>query len=284
MSSRDRAELDRSDRAFERALLESARADGPAAEASREVTKQAWARFAATIVAVSCAPRNADLADNQRRPRAGTARLPQPWGPARWLVLGAIGGGVMVGAFAKWRGEKTAMSLPAAAFTPDVSRRGLETRDAPRKMVSSTVSQAPPAPQDGQSTVGQSTVGRTGLAPLKPAERKKMARSWSRLAGTAPSDRAPSSNLAAEVAALDAARSAASRGAFDETLRLVSQYRYDFPNGELAADADVVAIEALAAKSDWPEAGRDAARFLAQYPNDPHAMRVRQLLASHQHP
>jgi hypothetical protein len=87
------------------------------------------------------------------------------------------------------------------------------------------------------------------------------------------------STLAAEVAALDAARAAAAAGRPDETLRLVGQYRYDFPDGELRADAEVVAIRALAGKGERAEAARLAARFLARYPDDPHAAEIRRLAA-----
>jgi hypothetical protein len=82
------------------------------------------------------------------------------------------------------------------------------------------------------------------------------------------------STLAAEVAALDAARKA---GSADETLRLVDRYQYDFPAGELTADAEVVAMEALSAKGERDELALRAARFLARYPNDPHAAEVRRL-------
>ena len=85
------------------------------------------------------------------------------------------------------------------------------------------------------------------------------------------------STLAAEVAALDAARKAAAGGDPDATLSLLDRYRYDFPDGELAADAEVVAIEAFAAKGDRAAVAQRVARFLALHPNDPHAAAVRRL-------
>jgi outer membrane protein assembly factor BamD (BamD/ComL family) len=83
------------------------------------------------------------------------------------------------------------------------------------------------------------------------------------------------STLSAEVAALDAARAALAARAFDQALQLIDRYRDDFPTGELCADADVVAIEALFAKGDHPAALRQAARFLSQHPKDPHSEAVR---------
>jgi outer membrane protein assembly factor BamD (BamD/ComL family) len=59
-----------------------------------------------------------------------------------------------------------------------------------------------------------------------------------------------------------------------EALRIADQYRTDYPNGELAPEAEVVAIEALAARGDQPALAARAARFLARYPSDPHAARV----------
>ncbi len=57
-------------------------------------------------------------------------------------------------------------------------------------------------------------------------------------------------------------------------MRLIASYNDDFPSGALAPDADVVALEAAAAKHDRPEVARRALRFLMRYPSDPHAARV----------
>jgi hypothetical protein len=50
--------------------------------------------------------------------------------------------------------------------------------------------------------------------------------------------------------------------------------------GELAADAEVIAIEALEADDDRPEMARRAWRFVQQHPDDPHAVRIKRLLVS----
>ena len=85
------------------------------------------------------------------------------------------------------------------------------------------------------------------------------------------------STLAAEVSRIDTARAANATGEYDEAIRLIQRYHRDFPEGALAPDADVVALEALAAKRDRGEIGRRAALFLARYPADPHAARVKWL-------
>jgi TolA-binding protein len=87
----------------------------------------------------------------------------------------------------------------------------------------------------------------------------------------------PSSPLAAEVARIDAARTSNAVGDYDGTVQLVERYHRDFPSGALAPDADVVALEAVAAKRDRAETARRAALFLSRYPGDPHAARVKWL-------
>ena len=89
--------------------------------------------------------------------------------------------------------------------------------------------------------------------------------------------RTRSSALAAEVARLDTARTSNAVGDYDGTVQLIERYHRDFPDGALAPDADVVALEAVAAKRDQAETARRAALFLSRYPGDPHAARVRWL-------
>jgi len=83
--------------------------------------------------------------------------------------------------------------------------------------------------------------------------------------------------LAREVAALDAARTALAVGANASALRQIERYHREFPQGELSADADVVAIEALAAEGQSAATKRAASRFLQRHPRDPHAARIREL-------
>jgi TolA-binding protein len=85
------------------------------------------------------------------------------------------------------------------------------------------------------------------------------------------------STLAAEVSRIDAARRASASGDYDESIRLLERYHQDFPKGALAPDADVVVLEALAAKGDKAEVARRAALVLSRYLGDPHAARVRWL-------
>jgi hypothetical protein len=83
--------------------------------------------------------------------------------------------------------------------------------------------------------------------------------------------------LSEEVSRLDLARRAVAQGNHAEALRLIARYHYDFPGGVLAPDADVIAIEAVAAARDQGEVERRAGLFLARYPHDPQVARVRKL-------
>jgi hypothetical protein len=85
------------------------------------------------------------------------------------------------------------------------------------------------------------------------------------------------STLGAQVSLLDAARTALAAGAFTQTLALTDRYQREFPQGEPGPDAEVVALEALAAEGDGEALTERAARFLARYPTDPHAARVKSL-------
>lgn len=84
-------------------------------------------------------------------------------------------------------------------------------------------------------------------------------------------------SLAAEVSALDGVRTALSAGAYASALHEVELYHERFPSGALSADAEVLALEALAAQGAERELRARAARFLARYPKDPHHERVRAL-------
>ena len=86
--------------------------------------------------------------------------------------------------------------------------------------------------------------------------------------------------LAEQVSRIDTARVAITSGDYDEAMRLIARYHDDFPDGALAPDADVVGLDAAAAKDDRAEVARRARSFLARYPNDPHTARV-EWLADH---
>lgn len=197
----------------------------------------AWARFAGGLGALSL--------DLGGAPGRLPVRLAEAGGrtalAVKWLLVGAIAGSGVTGALLVGR-----RSPPAGA--PAVERA------APAAEVAS-----PPAP-----------VAERPAATEAPRPAKH------RLAHAgAPTHRAVEpSTLAAQVSRIDTARVAIVSGDYDEAMRLVDRYHDDFPDGALAPDADVVALEAAAAKHDRAEVARRAQSFLARYPHDPHTARV----------
>jgi len=241
---------------FERMLFDSAKRDEPAAD-----VEAFWARLNTTINAVSqlsaaSASAGGGLAFGGRLYRAVAAK---------WLILGVIAGSAV-----------TALTLTGAEWQrAAVSRQQVV---APRNTVISAPErvaepiqeivpalEAPPSPREGQAPVPQQRSASERGALRRSNRPKTVANSQ------------PDSALGAQVALLDAAQTAVAAGMSGEALRLADQYRADYPNGELAPEAEVVAIEALAARGDRAALAARAARFLARYPSDPHAARVQWL-------
>lgn len=267
-----------SDAEFERSLLESARKDAPPHSAD-----QAWTRFASTLslVAPSPGPGNpwsqgpARATNAEAASKAAGARVAR-MAAMKWLLLGAIGGGAVTAVVLEHRDAKPIV-LPAVynrLSEPSAQLAACSHTPSPGSE-SDTILQPRIAPSMALTIPS----GHPHARPIPSAHKARSAVSTA-------DDRAPpfhllavtSSTLAAEVSRIDAARAANLDGAPDEAIRLIERYHQDFPKGALAPDADVVALEALAAKRDSAEIARRAARFLSQYPDDPHALRVRGLV------
>jgi hypothetical protein len=258
------------DARFERALLESARSDANPPDVS-----DAWTRFAETLaLAVPRAARGRGDAAGDLAPRAAAAGVKGARaGALRWLLIGALGGAVPT-AVLVLRHRPAVMVAPADAVGTARSELGVGGARAlaPASASSSGAPPTPEAPRATSGTARPTTSPRRHAAPANAAVR--LCRAGDER-GTAPE--APGSTLSAEVSRIDTARTASALGDYDEAVRLIDHYHRDFPRGALGADADVVALEAVAARRDQPEVARRAALFLARYPNDPHAARVRAL-------
>lgn len=240
--------------AFERNLFESAHSDAPPSGA----TERAWHRFAT------------DAATLASLGSAGTA--PRGWihGAAarsvKWTLIGAVGGAGLV---ALWLRptillEPTAVSVVASLPIPVA---GTPADSAVTKPA------VPPAAEESTPRAGSAP-------PVLAADRTPRPRRISAPPVHSRSSKEPRADLllAREVAALDAARTALAVGAHASALHQIEQYHRDFPGGELSADADVVAIEALAAQGDAVATQRAARLFLEQHSHDPHVERVRELV------
>ena len=243
MSSETRSPADT---AFERRLLESARGDAQ----PRDV-EQAWARFSGSLGAVLAdrGGRRRPSSDARRRGRRarapGRRREVDPGGRDRGQQFD---GGAADGAAPLGRRTTSASSGRARP------REGAERWGGP---------------------TGAPVLERPAVAEAPRAAKHHLARA------DEPAHRsAAPSTLAEQVSRIDTARVAITSGDYDEAMRLIERYHDDFPDGALAPDADVVALEAAAAKHDRAEVARRAASFLARYPNDPHTARV-EWLAEH---
>ncbi len=234
---------------FERMLLQSARGDAPPDEA-----RDAWARFSGTLSAIdvigSRPPTGGDSTAARGPIWPGSART----AAMKWLLWGAIGGS----------------AVTAAVMIP--VRRGETSSPA------IIVVQRPTAPTNMTDTPAtpSGAIVATPLSALA-THPKHNGRGHARARQEASGPTVFDSTLAAEVSRIDAARTASAAGDYDEAIWLIGRYHRDFPYGALAPDADVVALEAVAAKRDRPEAARRAALFLSRYPDDPHAAKVKWL-------
>ena len=265
----DRQALDEAE--FERRLLASARGDeGP------PDLQGAWARFAGTLGPIasdptlSGHPRATEGAAGARALVSTHTRL-APAAVLKWMLLGAIAGSAATTA-ALYRPRQVVASSPIGSPAAGLSEKVLAPRPtAPVQAPSAQVSREtlavlhgsrPRRPGDGRTRASSENVSVTDSTDEASGAGKRRA-----------------SALAAEVARLDAARTSNAVGDYDETIRLIERYHREFPDGALAPDAEVVALEAVAAKRDQPETARRAALFLSRYPGDPHAARVRWLAA-----
>ena len=237
------------DERFERLLIDSASSD----ELPSNVDA-AWHEFNSALQGVGLLAAGAEA--------ALAARRAQRWLAAKWLIWGLLTGSAL-----------TALSLrpnhrPRAEANPTLS--------APSALP--TLATAPPTSRpagEAQPPAALTATATTAKAKLHSTRPHALAASSAAAKALSPP---PSSTLAAQVALLDSARSAIASGAFAEALRLADRYRVDFPSGELSPEAEVVAIEALVAEHARQAASERAARFLARYPGDPHAARVKWLV------
>lgn len=272
------------DGSFEHRLLDSARGDVSPLDG-----RQAWARFASLFTAPLLDP-GADLGEAGPRGRVAAAgrvvTAPRAaWvAAAKWVVLGAISGSGLTAALLVDR-HRHPVELTAAHGGPSI---GTATVGQERRDVTPRGSEPPDLRVD-RSVEGTEEVtrprrpGTNGARALRhrgDGTRRTRPASGDGFYGEGRLAHEDASTLAAEVARIGDARAALSGGDPDRAVRLVEDYHRAFPAGVLAPDADVVALEAWAAKDDRVETAQRAARFLTRYPDDPHAAWVRALLHS----
>ena len=239
------------DAAFERRLLESARED-----AEPRNVEAAWARLAGGLATVLPDPGGAPAGLPMHVAASGTRTATA----AKWILVGALVGSGVTGALLMGHHPS-----PALLAAPEQS--------------------APPAALAGHGARPAEPVHPVYpiLARPAPTEAPRAAKHRLTQGGASTRREETPSTLAAQVSRIDTARVALASGDYDDAMRLIERYHDDFPDGALAPDADVVGLEAAAAKYDWAEVAHRAKSFLERYPNDPHTARV-EWLAHHPHP
>lgn len=254
MSERLEAEvsLTEAESRLARQLLDSARVD----EVTPQATQAAWLEFSG---ALSQAAQQASPPDDVEPPLATLRRVKRAaaasWSRLPWLLLGAVAGSALTAAWlAAERRPNPSMPLPVSVTS---------VASVPTPVASVLVGVAPVAPPVPASSIAM----REAVPSPAPPRHRDTTR-------VTP----PSSTLAAEVAQLDAARTALDVGAYGEAKRLLAQFYRDFPRGELTTEAKLIDLELLRARGDNAALQREGGRFLDSYPRDPHAERVRELL------
>lgn len=245
------------DAQFEQWLLDSARRDMP----PPELTRHAWARFAKTSGQTAAAATGGPLLS-----RLG---LRAALSKAAWLGAGMLAGSALTAAVLSPREAPITGDAREAAPLPIRARNEPREADEPtaRREPTAQTRRAAPSEGDDSATTHAPRAkprGSPEAAPVAPPIRR---------ASPTPSSRASSSNLAAEVRAVDAVRREIEAGQPERALAAIKDFHRDFPRAQLAADAEGLAIEALLARGDHAGAAERARQLLRRYPEDPHAAR-----------
>jgi len=91
---------------------------------------------------------------------------------------------------------------------------------------------------------------------------------------------APKSDVAAERALVEMARTAAARGDFGGALAAAQKHEKSFPSGHLREERELVAVQALAGLGRTSEAAIRGEQFLRSYPKSMFAPAVKKLVGS----
>lgn len=85
--------------------------------------------------------------------------------------------------------------------------------------------------------------------------------------GASSTPRSRDTDLAAERAVIERARSALARGDGQAALSAVTQHQHEFPRGQLSEEREVLAVQALATAGRAAEAAERGAHFRKSFPN-----------------
>ncbi len=278
--------LAESDDAFELALLRSAKMDAAPSDSAEKAALALGATLTVAIAVSAASSTAAASGTSKGAAAAGKLGAIAVW---KWIGLGIIVGSTVTmgtehvvrhadpasnpshregqgeGTIAPTRAEAIAPPPPAAVAIPEI------IEPAPVAALASTPSARPArveAPPPSAAAIS-AEIAAISAPPVASAS------------APAVTIAAPNASaLATEVVALDRARRALAAKDPAEAIRLLDVYERDVPVRVLGPEAQVLRIEAVAARGDRAEAKRLGEQFLLVYPRDPHADRVRRLLAT----
>jgi hypothetical protein len=200
-------------------------------------------------------------------------RSPQSgWRPGWKLALATAGAAAIVagGTFAL-RAERqhqpppahvSPLPMPAARVDQEVAiaTPPEETGPPPAAVTAPAPQEQPPLPP-----------------PSRPASVRAHARSHAKHA--VPAVGVSADQLQRETRMIDAARAALASSPA-RALAVLEDHRREFPSGQLAAEREFLAVEALRRTGHGDEARRRAQALMARFPSSPYASRARRALAS----
>jgi hypothetical protein len=199
----------------------------------------------------------------------GLSRLPHVPLARRWLVGGttavAVIAGLGTGVWALRGGGRAVEPAPQVQSAPAVV--------AARARVEAE----PPMPGELASAPVAATA--TRVASKQPSARRNARHAAAtRTAPAAPAAAASSGDtLAREIALIDAGRGQLAAAPL-RALAALETHRREFPSGQLAAEREFLAVEALLAAHRSDEARRRARELAARYPSSSYAARAARLL------
>jgi hypothetical protein len=233
--------------------------------AAAAATTALWMKIgAATIVTLAVAGGGAALAT---RSASAPAVVAAP--TARPVEPGAAHSAVEPSENRSAESPPTQTARPAA---PEPS----ETRSA--ESVAARNEPQPAAREPSENRSAESAPAQNGAAPAQKPSEARSAELGSG-AATAVDAHPPRDELAREVRAIDAARTALNGGDVTGALAALDAHDSAFPNGALKMEADVLRVDALGAKGDLTAAKTLASSLLAKAPNGPHARHLQIVLA-----
>jgi hypothetical protein len=263
----------------EERLLRSARLDKPPASGKARTLASLGAAAAMTTAAST---------------GSATATVVGGVSVAKWLVVGALGGTVAVGAVgelapllrdAPRRGPVSVVLPPSAAIAPTEGKGALRALPIPRA-ATEVPREPPPADQpedrDHRGEVSQTFATASAPAVSRP---QQLNPSPGALVPSGPAPELPTTkpaaagSLADEVNALEEARHAFALGDMQSALRALDDYDRRFAGQRLGLEASMLRIEALVAQKQLDRARELGQELLAKDPHGAYAQRVRSLLA-----